>query len=107
RPAGGGGVPRSAVRRAIGTHPRGGGDLPEGVAPGTPAIQRTSLSPPTAARSGNRTGQAAEADQPPGARTHPDLHRRTRTEERAADRRDRGRLATGFRRPRTHRLGVG
>ena len=53
RPAGDGGLPRCAVRRTAGPHPRGRRDLPSGVAPRTGAATTASTTrsrcPPTAA----------------------------------------------------------
>ncbi len=65
RPAGGGGLPRRAVRRAAGPHPRGGRDLPQGVAPREPGLRRQVLPAAAARRPRYRAGQIAALDQSP------------------------------------------
>ena len=70
-------------------------------------LRRQALPDPAARRAGHRARQAAEADQSPCARTHPDHHRRARPEERRADRRDRRGLAAGVLLPGEGRRRVG
>ncbi len=78
------GLPRGALRRPDRAHPRDHRDLPAGLAPREGPVRRQALHDPAAARAGHRAGQAAQADQPPGARADPDPRRRPRAEERRA-----------------------
>ena len=70
-------------------------------------LRRQALPDAAARRPRHRAGQAAAADQSPCPRTHSDHHRRTRPEERRADRRDRRGLAAGVLLPGEGRRGRG
>ncbi len=98
------GVP---LRRAAGPHPGDHRDLPAGLAPREGRAPGQALHDPAARRAGHRAGQAAQADQPPGARANPDHDRRDRPEERRAGRRDRRRLAADLLPARDGRRGLG
>ena len=79
------GVP---LRRPDRPHPRGRRDLPAGLAPRAVCPPRQVLHA-SCPRSGDRPGQATQADQSPGARADPDRDRRHRPQERRHRRRAR------------------
>ncbi|CAA9295802.1 MAG: N5,N10-methylenetetrahydromethanopterin reductase-related protein, partial [uncultured Actinomycetospora sp.] len=87
RTAGHRGLPRPEVRRAGGPHPRDRRDLPPGVASREARVRRQALHGAAARGPGHGAGQAAQADQPPGARPDPGHARRAGPEERRARRR--------------------
>ena len=71
RPAGHRGLARRPLRRPAAAHPGDRGDLPPGVAPRAAGPRGQEVHGPAAGRPGHRPGQAAEADQHPGARADP------------------------------------
>ena len=107
RAAGDGGLPRRAVRRSAGPHPRGRRHLQAGVATRAGHLRRQVLPGTPSRRPRHRSGQAAAADQSSCPGTHSDHHRGAGPEERRADRGDRRGLAAGVLLPREGRRGVG
>ena len=107
RPAGHRGLPRRAVRAPDAAHPRVHRGVPHDVAARAGRLRRPDRADPAAGRPGHRAGQAAQADQPPQARRHPDLLGQPDGQERHQHGPPRQRLAADLLRPREVPAGVG
>ena len=87
------GLPRRALRRPAGSHPRDHRDLPIGVAARPPRTPGRQLPGAAGRGEGHRARQGAQDHGPSRARADPHLRRLPRSEERRHDRRARGRVA--------------